>query len=360
MRTTAKKICIVVHSLGGGGAERSSALLSEILYELGYDIHIVSVLDIIDYPFKGRLLNLGKLKAKNDSVFGRVRRLIVLKKYLRKHKFDYVIDSRTRIDFFKELIISKYLYGGIKSIYLVHSFKLNNYINSNFYFGRQLYSNAYKIVAVSKGIQEELEIKYRFKNVIMIYNSINPKVNCFNNKESIENYILFFGRLNDKIKNISLLLHAYKISALSKKAISLKILGDGVDLERIKKNVLDLDLEDYVYFLPYQPDPCNIIKNAMFTVLTSRYEGFPMVIPESLIMEVPVISVDCKSGPNEVIVDEYNGLLVENHNPEALANAMNRMVIDKDLYLQCKKNAKSSVEHLSKENISKQWKAILQ
>lgn len=120
-----------------------------------------------------------------------------------------------------------------------------------------------------------------------------------------------------------------------------------------------MNLKDTVEFLPYRPNPYDVVQKAMFTVLTSRYEGFPMVIPEALALGVPVVSVDCKSGPNEVIVNEQNGLLVENHNVEAFAKAMNRMIEDKDLYLRCKTNAKSSVEHLSKENIGKQWKAIL-
>lgn len=359
-KTSTKKVCIIVYALGGGGAERSSATLSQILYDLGYDVHIATVLDMVDYPYKGKLVNLGKLKAQDDSFFGRIKRLKYLKSYLKKNEFDYVVDGRTRIGFFKEFIISKYLYAGIKSLYIVHSFKINNYINPNVFFGRLIYSKAYKIITVSKGIQNKLENKYGFKNVLTLYNAFNSKDISFNNEESAKNYILFFGRLNDEIKNITLLLNAYKHSLLRDKSIDLKILGEGTDLEKLKQIVSNLNLKDTVEFLPYRPNPYDVVQKAMFTVLTSRYEGFPMVIPEALALGVPVVSVDCKSGPNEVIVNEQNGLLVENHNVEAFAKAMNRMIEDKDLYLRCKANAKSSVEHLSKENIGKQWKAILQ
>ena len=68
IKSHSKKLCIVVSSLGGGGAERSSAQLSELLYDLGYDIHIVSVLNKIDYPYKGQLLNLGELKSIKFSI----------------------------------------------------------------------------------------------------------------------------------------------------------------------------------------------------------------------------------------------------------------------------------------------------
>ena len=53
------KICIVTSSLAKGGAQKSSSTLSIVLDSLGYEVHIVSILDSIDYPYKGTLLNLG-------------------------------------------------------------------------------------------------------------------------------------------------------------------------------------------------------------------------------------------------------------------------------------------------------------
>jgi glycosyltransferase involved in cell wall biosynthesis len=59
------------------------------------------------------------------------------------------------------------------------------------------------------------------------------------------------------------------------------------------------------------------VQNARFTVLTSHYEGFPMSMVESLALGTPVVTVDCNSGPREIVIDEYNGLLVENYNVKA-------------------------------------------
>jgi glycosyltransferase involved in cell wall biosynthesis len=94
-------------------------------------------------------------------------------------------------------------------------------------------------------------------------------------------------------------------------------------------------------------------------VVSSINEGFPNVIVESLITGTPVVSFDCFSGPNEIIIDKYNGLLVEDQNVSKLTQAMNTMIIDKDLYLHCKNNATGSVESFSVDAIGNQWLEFL-
>lgn len=170
---------------------------------------------------------------------------------------------------------------------------------------------------------------------------------------------MFYGRLDDDVKNISLLIKAYKNSKLPQEKIKLVILGDGKDKDKLLSNVKTEGLKDFVDFLPFTNNPFPYISRAKFTLLTSRFEGFPMVIPESLSVGTPVISVDCKSGPSEIIKHEFNGLLVKNNDVQALSNAMNSFIFDNALYLKCKQNAETSIKHLSMGNIEKQWSDLL-
>ena len=57
--------------------------------------------------------------------------------------------------------------------------------------------------------------------------------------------------------------------------------------------------------------------------------------------------------------NEHNGLLVENYNKNALADGMNRLIFDKELYTKCKQNAQSSVSELSIHEIAKKWDSLL-
>lgn len=354
-----KKICIVVSSLGKGGAERLSAILSKILYELGYEVSIVTVLNYIDYEYSGNLLNLGELKDADNSVFGRYNRLKVFKSFLKKEKFDLIIDSRSRPTILKEWLISKLLYKKYKVLYIVHSWKLDMYLSKSKFWARRIYKNASGFVSVSKEIGSRIKRDLGFDNVSTIYNTID--IEQYNQRALEEisvnfDYVLFYGRLDDKVKNIALLIDAYNKSELFSVNIKLLILGDGPDEKSLKQKYQS----DNVVFKPFTSNPFPYIKNAKFCLLTSRFEGFPLVILESLSIGIPVISVDCNSGPKEVIIHNQNGLLVKNHDVEALANAMNNLIFDEQLYARCKENAKQSVSGFSIENISNQWEKVIE
>ena len=137
------KIAIVTSSLGRGGAQKSSANLSFVLSKLDYDVHVISILNQIDYKFKGQLLNLGILKDNDDSFFGKIKRFRLFYNYLKSENFDYIIDSRARPKFFKQLLINKILYAHQKVIYVVHSYWIKNYFPKQRFLAKLLYNKAF-------------------------------------------------------------------------------------------------------------------------------------------------------------------------------------------------------------------------
>ena len=109
-------------------AERSSANLSFVLSDLGYEVHIVSLVNEIEYPYKGTLFNLGKYKSKGEfKFFQRAKRFFILKKFFKKEQFDYVIDNRVRKYSIIELLYLFITYRYTKVIYVVRSFNVENY-----------------------------------------------------------------------------------------------------------------------------------------------------------------------------------------------------------------------------------------
>ncbi|OIQ17369.1 glycosyltransferase [Lacinutrix sp. MedPE-SW] len=352
-----KKICLVVSSLGQGGAQKVGALLSKMLHNLGHEVHIVSVLNIVDYSYKGTLFNLGKINA------SRFKKLLIFKNYLKAHNFDCIIDNRSRVQALRDFIINKFIYK-IPTIYIVHNYKTSHAFSKYNWLNKYLYKNE-MLITVSQAAEHKFKSLYNLKNCRTIYNPIdfialNKEAEITQHlNSSLTNYILFFGRLNEHHKNLKFLLRTYKASILIEKGYKLVLLGNGNDTDTLKEYAQNLDLQKHVVFIPYVENPLPYVKQAKFTVLTSNFEGFPMVLLESLALKTPVIAVDCNSGPREIIEHKFNGLLIETNNETAFENAMNSFILDDTLYQNCKQNSVNSVKQFSISEIAKQWdKAI--
>ena len=360
MNETKNKIAIISHSLAFGGAERFAGVLSFILDDLGYEVHNIIINDKVDYEYCGKLYKLGKICNDNYGfIIKKVAKAYLLNAYLKNNNIQIIIDKRSRNSIVRELIY-KWIYRKVKAFYMIHNYNLKMYLPENVLISKYIYNKSKKIICVAKAIENKITEKYKFKNTITQYNPIDFS-KLINSKSNINHgkYILFFGRLEEKSKHFSLMIEAFSVSKIYDRGYKLLILGDGPDLNLIKEIIRKYNLQDYIEMIPFQNNPFNHVKNAKFTILTSRYEGFPMSIIESLALGTPVVSVDCNSGPAEIIINEYNGLLVKNYDVFILANAIKKLVDDKILYDICKRNTVKSVSHLSVDNISKQWKEIL-
>src|SRR5690554_5986363 len=93
------KVCLVSISLAKGGLERSCAMLSQMLENQGHEVHLVLLNDEVDYPFSGKLLNLGALKDEKDTLVKRLLRFRKLRNYLKTENFDVIIDHRPKNSF---------------------------------------------------------------------------------------------------------------------------------------------------------------------------------------------------------------------------------------------------------------------
>jgi len=118
---------------------------------------------------------------------------------------------------------------------------------------------------------------------------------------------LYVGRLTDDDKNITFMLNG--LSKLKNKEWSLKIIGTGKDENKLKNLANKLKISDKIEWLGFKKDPYSEIDYATALLLTSRWEGFGMVLVEANQRGIPVISSDCKSGPKDIVIPGKNGYL---------------------------------------------------
>lgn len=132
-------------------------------------------------------------------------------------------------------------------------------------------------------------------------------------------YICSVGRIDEGQKDFKTLISAYT-ELYKKKKISEKLflIGDGPDKENLEKIVNDLGIENNILFLGKKSNPYIWVKNSKLFILSSKFEGLPTVLIESLILNTPTISSDCLTGPKEILENGKYGELFQTGNVKEL------------------------------------------
>ena len=230
-------------------------------------------------------------------------------------------------------------------------------------FIEKYYQRAYKVVFQTDDAKNVYPQNIAEKGVVIS----NPiKANLPEPYHGERNkYITTFCRIS-KQKNLPNLLQAFLIVHQKHPDYQLRIIGDTYnaegelvlnDLQKfIKQNALD---KNVVFESFMQNVHEAIIKDCMY-VNSSDYEGISNAMLEAMAIGMPVVCTDCPiGGVKATINDGENGLLVPIRNAEALANAMNRVIEDKELADKLLQNASQIREELSLDKITEKWMQLL-
>ena len=200
---------------------------------------------------------------------------------------------------------------------------------------RHLYPHARRIIAASAGIKGDLESQLGIPgDLIRVIH--NPCEIEHVERLAIEDpdvpvewgipTLVAAGRLTEQKGFADLLRAVARVPGCQ-----LLILGEGKDRPALTGLAAELGISERVVLPGFRPNPFAYMARARAFVLSSLWEGLPLVLLEAMACGAPVVSTDCHSGPGEIITHGINGLLVPPADPVAMADALTRVLTDPEL-----------------------------
>jgi len=373
-----KKIIFFIPTLNIGGGER---IVSELSLNLPDYIERIIVLfkNEISYPYKGKLICLDLPISNNFllKTYSFFAGLSQLKKILKKEKADYVISFGNQSNIINIL-------AGKKSLIRVEHFipTIDDFWERIYgILIKFLFNKSNKIIVVSQKIANNLVENFgvRKEKIKLIYNPIDIKktqtlANQFIEPKYQEIFkspvIINIGRITE-IKGQWHLIKAFKNVKNKIKETKLVILGKGELEPQLRQLIKDLNLQNDVYLLGWQENPFKFLAKSKLFVLSSLWEALPCSILEAMACGLPVVSVDCKSGPREILAPSTNinqeakdiecvdyGILTPPLNEQKLSQAMIEILTNKELSDSLIKRSKQRVKDFDVKKIIKNWEFL--
>ncbi len=169
--------------------------------------------------------------------------------------------------------------------------------------------------------------------------------------------ILAAGRLTRQ-KGYDLLIEAFGHVTAQHPDWQLRICGEGPMRPDLESMIRECGLEDAVHLHEPTADFGAEIASASIFVLSSRFEGLPLVLLEAMSKGMGIVSFDCPTGPADVIEDHRNGILVPPRDVEALAAGVVELIEDEDLRRRCAAAAVETARDYTPAAIGSRWEAL--
>ena len=375
---------LVFDIFGMGGTVRTVLNVTNYLAQSGYDIEIISVFRYRESPFfeidpriKIQVLHDAANRKKDNTGFKNtiVKKLSKMKSRL-IHPDDEAYDFFSLLTDMKMFNAIKEITSGIlvttrpsfnifaskyrnKGVYIIGQEHLNFAIYPERMKNSILkhYKNLDYLATLTNDDTEDykrlLEANRKKVKVKKITNSIPKLQGVTSSLES--KTIIAAGRLAPQ-KGFDLLIEAFKIVHPKFPDWKLRIYGYGREKNNLQAMIEDNKLYNHAILMgPTQHIEAELL-NASIYALSSRFEGFGMVIVEAMQCGVPVVSFDCPKGPSEIISNNVDGILVEDGNVEEFAKALMELMGNPEKRKQFGKKAVENVKQYEIENIGKIWR----
>ena len=339
-----------IHDLGG--LERVTLVISEQLIQRGYEVGIVSLekgkpFFKIDPKIKLHYVNDERIRTVLPKKLSRKKRLRQLYKREKPDIIIFVGSHRSLLN----LPAAK----GFQTITWEHFNATINWHPLHKLSRKLAVRHSDAIVTLTQKDAENYTRIFGAQNVTCIPNPLT--IDNIEISPRTEKIVLAVGRLAGQ-KGFDLLLDAWTKVQNKNHGWILRIVGSGSHLKRLQQQIARHNIQHSVEIIPATNNIVSHYKQASILVMSSRYEGFGLVLVEGMAAGLPIVSFDCEAGPSEIIEPGKTGILVPPLDIDKLAAALDRLMSDEVLQNSFAENALESVKRFSVENIIPQWEKL--
>jgi len=353
----------------GGGAERVAALLCNHWAQAGHEILLVPTFSgrgECVYPLDEsvRLEYLAdRVRSTSGSTWNKVRRLLALRQMIRSERPDVVLSFLPHVNV-AGLVVSGGL--GVPVVVSERIFPPMLPVSRPLERLRRLtYPMASSVVVqTSQGLAWLHRTIPRSQGTV-IPNPVvyplpvgQPELRPADVLRSERQVLLAVGRLT-KQKRLDLAVEGFAHLAAKHQDWDMVILGEGAEREALEKMRTRLGLDERLYLPGRVGNLGDWYQRASLYVLTSWFEGFPNTLLEAMAYGLPTVSVDCETGPADLIEDGLNGRLVPQSDQVSLVEALDALMRDSATSTRLGEAAAKVRERFSIDRVGEQWAVVL-
>lgn len=207
-----------------------------------------------------------------------------------------------------------------------------------------------RLVVLTEADQKQWEQSHQ--NIVQIPNP-NPLVNK-DFSSLLNKRVISVGKL-DAQKGYDMLVEAWGLVAVKHPDWVLDIFGVGEWDHKLGNRIKELDLVGKINLCGRTSDVVSHYLDSSIYVMSSRYEGMPMVLIEAMSCGLPIVSFDCEYGPGEMIIEGESGFLVALNNLQQLAEKICVLIENESLRIKMGAKALECAKRYSKESIMEKW-----
>lgn len=354
-----RSVCFLTGTLNVmAGAERMTATIANALAQSGYEVSILSLWDRTSlFPLHPAIRH----EALFDSRPSFKRAYLSTVSGIRKHVLGHGIDTVILVDTMLTLFTVPALFGSnVRQIAWEHCHFDEDLGRRARRFARRLSARACeRIVVLTERDRARWHDALRPRSeVICIPNPLPfpmPDAPAARNGRTV----LAVGRLT-AAKGFDVLLNAWALVAGRAPGWNLSIIGEGEERPRLEMMRHELGLDGCVTLPGMQQNPAPAYANASVFCLSSRYEGFGLVLVEAMAFGLPIVSTDCETGPRELLTHGRNAIVVPAADPSTLAKGLLQIIQDRAEADRLAAAARDDARRYSLETIGPQWVRLLE